>query len=314
MGTPNLQFFRSDIPTTEIGTLSNPIDFGLCVAGVSSYLSYDILLWNDKGGSLNADDVFSIELELLRLTSTEIFISDGTASQSFTMIYIPITSEVVEEITVDDIEWTRVTSLVGQSATATVYTFDYTTGVLVFGDGVNGKIPPLSSSIQVTYTPDLNTFGKSIYEYSWVSVRSNGVVPNGIPVGTVTPEESLKVDNNTIQVIHYPYITGVTGVWDNPSKTGTNYYTGGSYEGNIGRIYLGTPLTTDTPYTEYGYQIGDDAEGNYTQIGAGITKTFVNRIPKNNAKRLQLKVDVPETSSTESGSYLKAILRVLYAF
>ena len=311
---PELKMFRSDIPTVEIGTISNPIDFGFCVAGESTYLPYDILLWNDKEGSLEADDVFSIELELLRFTSTEIFTSDGTASQTFTMIYVPVTNEVIEEVTIDDVEWARVASLAGQASDALVYTFDYTTGVLTFGDGVNGKIPPLSSSIKIVYTPDLNTFGKSIYEYDWVSVRSNGVVANGIPVGTITPEESLKIDNNTVQVIHYPYITGVTGVWDNPSKTGTNYYTGGSYDANTGRIYLGTPLTADTPYIEYGYQIGDDAEGNYTQLGNGVAKSFANRIPRNNAKRLQLKVDVPETSSTESGAYLKISLRVYYAF
>ncbi len=50
MPSPNLQMFRSDTPTVEVGTEAYPIDFGICYGGVATNLPYDILLYNDKGG------------------------------------------------------------------------------------------------------------------------------------------------------------------------------------------------------------------------------------------------------------------------
>ncbi|GAG24636.1 unnamed protein product, partial [marine sediment metagenome] len=46
---PNLEMYRSDNPAVEIGTEGNPIDLGLCNAGETTPLPYDILLYNDKG-------------------------------------------------------------------------------------------------------------------------------------------------------------------------------------------------------------------------------------------------------------------------
>ena len=257
MPNPELKMYRSDTPTVEVGTSGNPIDFGFCTAGQTTPLAYDILLWNDKGGSIGSDDAKDLEIELIRFSTSQDWTSDGSVSQSFTVSYIPVVSDIDVIVTVAGTEWTEVSGLGGFGPTDEVYTFNYTTGELSFGDGVNGKIPPNSDTIEITYTPDTNIFGKLIYNNQWVSIKSDGTIQNEIHIGSGTPEESTKIDNNTVQVLHYPELTAVVGVWDNVGKSGTNYYTSGSYDSNTGRITLGTPITTSSTYTEYKYQIKD---------------------------------------------------------
>ena len=312
MANPNLKLFKSTIPAEEIGTAGNPIDFGTCPAGQDTALSYDILLWNDKGAALGSDDAKAPEIELVRFSTSENWVSDGSASQTFTMSYIPVLDSIDVAVTVDGDAWTEVSSLAGMGPTDEIFTFNYVTGVLTFGDGVNGKIPPNTETIENTYTPDSNIFGKLIYDEQWISIKSSGVIQNEIHIGSGTPEESTKIDDDTIQVIHYPELSDVVGVWDNPGKSGTNYYTGGSYDSNTGRITLGTSLVADDAYTEYKYRIKDDAESAYTALGNGDKADLGNRIPQNNAKQLQLKVAVPATSSTEGGVNIKIQLRVYY--
>lgn len=312
MANPELKMYRSDIPTQEVGTLGNPIDFGWCLAGTTTYLAYDILLWNDKGGSLGSEDAKTLEIELLRFSTSQNWASNGNPSQNFTVAYIPTVSDVTVVVTVAGSAWLEMPDFTGSGPTDEHFTFNYTTGVLTFGDGVNGKIPPNGNTIEITYTPDLNTFGKTVYGDQWLSIKSSGVVQNVIHVGSGAPEEATKIDNSTIQILHYPEITEVVGVWDNAGKSGTNYYTGGSFDANNGRIYLGTTLTASTAYAEYKYRIKDDNEGAYTVLGDGEVKTLTNRIPRNNAKRLQLKVDVPATADSEGGAFIKVQLRVSY--
>jgi hypothetical protein len=314
MANPNLEMYQSDSPTTEVGTVGNPIDFGYCDAGEDTELSYDILLWNDKGAALGSEDAKSIIVELLKMYLTQSETSDGSASQEFTATYIPVLEDIPVEITVDTVRWLIVSSLSGQSATAKVCTFNYTTGVLTFGDGVNGAIPTLSSDIQIVYTPDLATFGQLVYNEQWLSIKSNGTIQNEVHVGSSTPEESTKIDDDSVQVLHYPELTEVVGVWDNASKLGTNYYTSGSYDSSLGIIYLGASLTADTPYVEYKYQIKDDLQTSYSTLGLNESVALTNRIPQNNAKRVQLKITVPSTASTEGGAYIKVVLRVYYTF
>jgi len=310
MPNPNLQMFRSDT-LVEIGTETNPIDFGFCKAGETTTLPYDILLYNDKDGSLNSDLAKDIEIELLRLFLTQVETSNGLPSQQFTVNYHPVVEDEIFEIDVAGKKWRKVDSFTGLSEDDEVYTFDFTTGLLTFGNGVEGKIPPIGSEIKIIYTPDLNTYGKLVYEEQWLSVKSSGVVSHELHI---TLEESVKEDNNTIQVLNYPQVTEVIGVWDNPSKTGTNYFTGGSFDSNTGRVFLGTSFSGSTPYVEYKYKIQDDNEVGFTSLGNGEKHNFVNPIPSQNAKKLQLSVTVPSTASTEGGAYIKVILRIYYNF
>lgn len=309
MSEPKLQMYRSDEPTEEIGISSNPIDFGFCKAGETTNLPYDILLWNDKGGVQNSEDATNLQVELLRFSLIEHRTGNGEPSQEFIMSYIPVVDEIAVKVNVDGAEWLEVRDFTGAEPTDKIFTFDYTAGKLVFGDGINGEIPSSDSDIEIIYVPDLNIFGKLIYSDKWIGIKSNGVIQNEI---SVELEQSTKVDNDTIQLLHYPQVTSVVGVWDNPEKSGINYYTNGSFDANLGTITLGTPFTSDIPYTEYTYQIKDEGEGAYTLLGAGIQKSFSYRLPRNNAKKLQLQIKVPATADPEGGAYIRCELKITY--
>jgi len=313
---PNLIMYRSDT-LAEIGTEGSPIDLGLCNAGETTTLPYDILLYNDKGVVLDSGDARNIQIELIRLYVSEEWVSDGSSEQSYTVSHIPVASDIVEQTTVNDIKWRRVDDFSGLGSEDEVYKFNYTTGVLDFGNGSEGKIPPNGETIEIIYIPNKNIYGKQIYSDKWVSLKSSGVMTSEIHIGLAIPEESIKINNDTVQVLHYPKFintNAIVGIWDNIGKTGTNYFTGGSYDIDSGIIHLGTSMTADIPYAEYKYEIKDDEEASYTLMGGGVKKTCDNLIPQDNAKKLQLKVDVPASAETEGGVYLKMLLRVFYTY
>lgn len=92
------------------------------------------------------------------------FTSDGTADQSFT---VPSSDEDVEaventslEVYVNGSLWSEVTSFVGQTATAEVYTVTHkgTSLLIKFGDGSNGKVPPNGETVLIQW---LETLGES---------------------------------------------------------------------------------------------------------------------------------------------------------
>jgi hypothetical protein len=308
MAEPDLKMYRSDTPTVEVGTEANPLDFGLCNAGETTVLPYDIILWNDKGNVLGSEDAYDIYIELIYLYVTQTYVSTGLPNQTQTMTYIPVVDDDdLIEVTVNGTKWTRVASLTGHDQDA-VYTIDAVTGVLLFGDDINGGIPPNGETISITYTPDKDEFGKTVFDYQWIWIKSLGIVYSDI---SVTVELGTKVDNSNIQIIHYPTLSAVVGVWDNVGKTGTNYYTGGSFDGPTGVITLGTPLTDPNAYVEYSYRICDDND-DWEQLGDDELIGPLTRIPKNNAKKLLMKVTVPATASTLGGVYIRTVLRITY--
>jgi len=310
MAAPVIKLYRSDTQA-EVGTEGNPIDFGVCNAGETKDLPYDILLYNDKDGSNDSADATNLALEVRRVTVTNQFTSDGSASQSFTASVTPVAQFPEEEVLVDGEQWRRVDNFTGVDSFEKVYTFDYSTGTLTFGDGIHGAIPPANADIQLSFDPDLNTYGKAPYEELWISSRSIGVITHEL---TVDVEQATKVNNTTVQVEHYPEITEVVGVWDNASKTGTNYYTGGSFDSDTGLIALGTAMTASTPYVEYKYQAKSDNESGYTSLGRGARHQLAYRLPKQNAKNIKFRITVPPDASTEGGNAIKVVLRVYYNY
>lgn len=308
MTSPNLKLYRADT-LAEIGIDSNPIEFGLCDAGETTELPYQLLLYNDYTGVLGSSDAFDIESQILQMNVIQSYTSTGLPAQTFTMSVLPLVADS-EEVTVDDIKWVKVDSFIGYGSSDEVYTLNYTTGVLTFGNGITGKIPPTSTTIKCNYVPDTNVYGKEIYELLQIKIRSSGIVQNAI---SVSAELSTKQDNTHVIVFHAPMVLSVAGVWDNIGKTGTNYYTGGSFNSDTGVITLGTPITASTPYVQYTYGIKDDDETYYTAIGKEVTHLFENKIPSNNAKQLYLSVTVPSNASTEGGVYIQVRLRVRYS-
>lgn len=308
MTTPNLQMFKDDAPTVEVGTISSPIDFGICYGGHVTDLPYDILLYNDKGGILASDDVRNLSIELVTMSVTVEYISNGALNQTYTLSLVPISSL---ELLVNGTKWAQVGSLSSYSQFAQVFTCNMLTGEIVFGDNIHGKAPSNLDTINIELYPDLAEYGKTIYAEQWISVASSGVISS---TKHVTLELATKNSNTMITVVHCPRISAITGVWDNPGKTGTNYFTGGTYNADTGLIGLGTELTTALPYVEYDYIIKDEASMEYSPIGAGVPVLLSNPIPSNNAKYLQLRATLPDTVDTVGGVSLKIRLKLIYEY
>jgi hypothetical protein len=97
------------------------------------------------------------------------------------------------------------------------------------------------------------------------------------------------------------HLTSVTAVYldTDPRGLGTNYYTGGTFDSLLGIITLGTPLPD--PYTYvfvvYSYEMVNDSEPAYTQVGVINSHQFANAIPSNNAKLLYFKLSPPATAN-----------------
>lgn len=310
MASPDLKLYRSDT-LVEVGTLASPIDFGLCIAGQATDLAYELLLYNDKGGILDSVMARNLTLSILMMNLIQSWASDGNPTQSFTVSVIPLAIDS-EEVTVDGVKWQRVDDFTSSGPSSTHYTLDYTTGVLTFGNGARGLIPPISDTIQIDAEPDLNTYGKELYNSLWIEMRSSGMIPTPSNNISVSLELATKISNDYVSVLNYPTVVSVVGVWANAGKTGTNYYTGGSFNADTGVITLGTPITAATPYVEYTYTIKDDAETEWSELGLLVTHDLINPLPKNNSKRIFLRITIPSTASTEGGAYLRMRLRVEY--
>ena len=309
MSNPAIKLYRSDT-IVEIGTVGNPIDTGFCAGGTVTDLAYDILMYNDKDGT-SSEDAYDMSIELLRLYETTQGTSTGAADQTLTAAHIPLLTDIEEEVTVDGVQWSKVDNFTGVVATEEAYTFNYTTGVVTFGNDVNGKAPTVGAILSVKGTPDLNTYGKELYDEQWVSFRSSGVIQNNI---NVTLGLSTKLTDDSIQVLHYPEIVSVAGVYDNAGGTGTDYYSGGSFNATTGVLTLGTSLTDPNPYVTYVYRVKNDDQPTYTPLGDGDELELDYRLPRNNAKRIQMRIEPPVSASTEGGSYLQFYLRVKYKY
>ena len=78
-------------------------------------------------------------------------VSDGSADQRFQVLFPPVRADKPSGITVDDQAWQRVGNVSSASAGAKVYELDPGTGMIAFGDGVHGAIPPKGSVVRASY-------------------------------------------------------------------------------------------------------------------------------------------------------------------
>jgi alpha-L-arabinofuranosidase len=78
-------------------------------------------------------------------------VSDGSADQSFQVLFPPVRPDKPAEITVDDQPWQRVADVSSAAAGARVYELDPATGTVAFGNGVHGAIPPKGSVVRASY-------------------------------------------------------------------------------------------------------------------------------------------------------------------
>ncbi len=306
------------IGATEYGTLGQPITFVNALAGeITAHPLNPFYLWNDKGGVLNSVPAKEINIEIddMWVQDEALGTGDGTPNQTFNTFLTPVlidTDSLADLVLkVAGTAWSKVSTFSGQAANAQVFTIT-AAGLVTFGDGVNGKPPAVGEAVTLTYAPDLAAYGKSIYEGLWFEVLSIGVTTN---VVTVT-DELQNAQGTTLVTTSNIRLNSVTGVWlaGDPDHTGTNYYTGGSYDVSTGEITLGVAL----PYSDaaviitYSYISIDDLESTYTAIGKDTPHEFTNPIPQNNAKLLYFRLNVPAGATPSGGSNFAFRLKFSY--
>lgn len=317
----SLKLYESTDLINEIGTATNPIMFSSANAGDTTlHPDNPFLLYNDKDGTFDSVDAKNIQVEVLEMSIVEelVGVSDGTASQVFSVAYSPVIqndSKNVVRVKVGVTEYTEVSTFTGSGNTDTVFLVDYVNGTITFGNGVNGNIPPNTDSIYVTYTPDTTTFGVEARDDGWLYIQSSDVDRHDRVI-LLSPE--LTTDTTHIQLHHVPIIpvSGVQGVYlkTDPNRLGTNYFTGGSYNNTTGIVILGIALpggTTDV-LVDYKYTIADDSELTFTSLGQDVIHSFTNPIPSKNAKKLNLAVVIPSGTSPTNGVKVKFRLRFYY--
>ncbi|MGG1515487.1 LamG-like jellyroll fold domain-containing protein [Paenibacillus oryzisoli] len=77
--------------------------------------------------------------------------STGVSGQQVYAAYGPVTTGS-DILYVNGTAWTRVSSFTGYNSTDPVYQMDNASGLITFGDGTNGMIPPTNATIAVTYS------------------------------------------------------------------------------------------------------------------------------------------------------------------
>ncbi len=309
-----LKLFKESDLGTEVGTEANPVDFSNIEAGLSvQHPDNPFVLFNDKNGGLNSVDAKEIVLSVLELSLIDELVgtSTGGLSQTFVVAFPPVETLADLTVKVNNVAWERVDTFIGTDPTDEIYTFDFTTGIVTFGDGTQGKIPPIGNTITVSYSPDTILFGKEVSEQLWIGVQSNDIIANTV---TVDRERVTPPDTSSCQTLRSP-ITGVTAVWLNsdPNKLGTNFFSGGSFNALTGVITLGTSLPdTNDVLIDYTYEIDDDNEPTFVQIGRTTKSATLTSIPSNNGKKLNLRIVVPTSASPSSPNKIRFNLRVEY--
>jgi len=316
MSNAQLKMF---VGTTEWGTLLNPISFGAVLSGqVTLWGSNPVYLWNDKGGLLDSVPARDVEIQVteMQIQDELMGVSDGSPSQSFNALVVPIVDTLSSQeilVKVGTEYWDRVGSFSGTSTDAEIYTIDTVTGLVTFGDSVNGKIPPTSDSIYITYMPKLLLYGEEVAGNNWLEVQSVGATSYSV----VVVDEMLTSTLTTVVIVPNTIILSVQGVWlqSDPGHTGTDYYAGGSFDAYTGYLTLGTalPSGTEPVLVSYTYTIIDDAEGDVSPVGYLVSHVFANPIPKNNAKLLYFGLNVPAGATPSGGSQVNFRIRIKYS-
>lgn len=134
-------------------------------SGVSRTIDPYTLKLSTKGGSspVYFENQNSITIDPLITTLTATFVQGETIVESFIssgksyISYYPKRKKSIDGsfvVKVDGVEWTEVSSFIDSLSTDTHFVIEATEedgAAVIFGNGVNGKIPPLGAIIEVTY-------------------------------------------------------------------------------------------------------------------------------------------------------------------
>jgi len=319
INSPELKLFASTAPTVEVGTPTNPLSFTGVIAGqVNDHPDNPFFLFNDKGGSLNSVDARQVTITVVsfNIQNEVMGFSNGSASQAFVTAFTPVIDDDPVNhpiiVKVNGVVWTRVDDITVVGALDEFYEFDAVTGTVTFGDGISGKIPPNTNTIEITYGPADVQHGDDVEQSLWFGVQSAGIVGNPV---TVDLERQVSTGVTTVQVGHQNVLS-VAGVFlaTDPNGFGTNFFTGGSIDTLAGILTLGTalPAAETSVVVNYTYQILDDAEPDTTQVGEDVVHEFSNSIPSNNAKQLFFSLTPPLSASPSGPMDIQFTIRLTF--
>ena len=100
------------------------------------------------GGSTRFEKQLAVQPEDWRDATSQ---SSGEPDQAFYARYAPVAAGS-ETVWIDGSAWQGLSDLASAASDARVYTINYPSGAIRFGDGVHGAIPPKGSRVSLTYT------------------------------------------------------------------------------------------------------------------------------------------------------------------
>jgi predicted phage baseplate assembly protein len=132
--------------------------------------------------------------------------SNGLPNQSFTLANVPVLPAIppliqppVIQVNENDgngyVPWTQVPDFASSRPSEKVYTLDYSSGTVTFGDGINGKIPAFFSGDQS------NQFASDVPNIRAASYQSGGGSAGNVGANTIT----------TLNTV-IPYVGSVTNL------------------------------------------------------------------------------------------------------
>ena len=145
-------------------------------------------------------------------------LSDGKANEERYVYYLPVVEDTAE-VFVEGTKWEIVDSLEGQGA-ANVCTFDYETGKIAFGDGVNGAIPSSGTQITCNYKTDQSGFVdyyeamKAVADEIGSEIEIYSGIFDGRQNEFIDKMHEKGYDAKYDGVIIHPYSNGVTSYED----------------------------------------------------------------------------------------------------
>lgn len=224
-------------------------------SGTTNYIfstMSDILLAADATATIYAREGIPFSLQTLSGTSGT-SVSTGLAGQRFSLYHknvdpSTITVYVYEGAGQTAVEWRQVSRLTNTAASDSVYTVYIAadgTVQLVFGNGVNGRIPPPNTEIKASYTVSSGANG-NLAANSVVSFSNSGfsgvrVVSSTVGAGGLNAEDinslkitiprALRTQNRAVTLTDFADIAlGVPGV----SKAVAQYFPGsGATSGSV---------------------------------------------------------------------------------
>ena len=251
----------------------------------SDYKMYTIELFYSRAGGIATNPSFTDYYQYLRYGAPNyvarytypkqrtLGTSNGSPSQSFDAsaegIYIPLL-DLSEAVYVGGVPWNRVADFTGSTSGSTDYKINNATGVVTFGDGVNGKIPQAGKTIVIF----ISLMGGGVWAYDKIcSPRSSNNFHASLQIkaGTLWMQMRDKAFEGT-EYINNGCFTSIAG-GTYASGSGYNYWAGGD-GGSIGG---GTLLITGAfVLNNLGGYTGTKNKTILMNIGTGQTRPYVN--------------------------------------